>query len=121
MKSGSQADYLLLGLLALIWSTSFLLIKVAVHSVGPFTLTAARLLIAALVLLIVLKMRGLRLPGSREALALYAVIGVLGNTVPFSLISLGEVYVTSSMAAVLMGIMPVSTFVSHTCSFRRSQ
>jgi drug/metabolite transporter (DMT)-like permease len=111
MKSVSLVDYLLLGMLALIWSTSFLLIKIAVHSVGPFTLTAVRLLIAALVLLTVLKVSGRSLSMTPAALRLYAVIGVLGNTVPFCLISLGEVYITSSMAAVLMGIMPISTFV----------
>ena len=111
MKSVSLVDYLLLGMLALIWSTSFLLIKIAVHSVGPFTLTAVRLLIAALVLLTVLKVSGRSLSMTPAALRLYAVIGVLGHTVPFCLISLGEVYITSSMAAVLMGIMPISTFV----------
>ncbi len=111
MKSAPLVDYALLALLACIWSTSFLLIKIAVATVGPFTLTAARLLIAALTLLVLLRVFGKRIDCSPAAIRLYIVIGLLGNTVPFCLISLGEVSVTSSMAAVLMGIMPVSTFV----------
>ena len=111
MNSSSRDDYLLLGLLALIWSTSFLLIKIGVATVGPFTLTSVRLLVAAMVLLALLVATGRRLTWTRETIQLYLVIGLLGNTLPFSLISLGEVVVTSSMAAVLMGIMPISTFV----------
>jgi drug/metabolite transporter (DMT)-like permease len=111
MKSGSMADYLLLGLLSLIWSTSFLLIKIAVHSMDPITLTAIRLLIAAALLLSILRIKGMWLRFTPQALRLYLVIGVLGNAVPFSLISMGEVHITSSMTAILMGIMPISTFV----------
>lgn len=111
MPSGNHVDYLLLGVLALIWSTSFLLIKIGVTGMEPFTLTAIRLVIAAGVLLLVLRLSGRRLVVTRPAVRLYAFVGVLGNALPFSLISLGEVTVTSSMAAVLMGIMPVATFV----------
>ncbi len=111
MTTSSRNDYLLLGLLALIWSTSFILIKIGVASVGPFTLTSVRLWVAAAVLMVLLLITGRRLSFSRQTIQLYLVIGLLGNTLPFSLISLGEVTVSSSMAAVLMGIMPISTFV----------
>lgn len=111
MNTSTRDDYLLLGLLALIWSTSFLLIKIGVATVGPFTLTSVRLLVAAATLVILLRVTGRRLRWTRETVPLYFVIGLLGNTLPFSLISLGEVVVSSSMAAVLMGIMPISTFV----------
>ena len=104
-------DYVLLGILALIWSTSFLLIKIGVASVGPFTLTAARLIIAGCLLGIVLILKGQRLPMDVSAIKMYFAVGILGNTVPFTLISWGEVYIDSSMAAILMGIMPISTFV----------
>ena len=102
---------MLLGVLALIWSTSFLLIKIGVTGMEPFTLTGIRLVIAAVMLLVLLRLSGRRLVVSGPAIRLYIVVGVLGNALPFSLISLGEVHVTSSMAAVLMGIMPVATCV----------
>ncbi len=109
--SGHHLDYLLLGLLALIWSTSFLLIKLGVADLGPFTLTAIRLTIAALALAALLVCTGRRMTMNPPAVRLYLVVGVLGNAIPFSLISLGEVQVDSSMAAVLMGIMPIATAV----------
>ena len=103
-------DYLLLLLLALIWSASFLLIKIAVTTIGPFTLTALRLTLAALIFCAFLLLKKRWIPMHRQAWILYIVIGMIGNTLPFILISQGEVYVDSSMAAVLMGIMPISTF-----------
>jgi len=111
VNQASPVDYGLLGLLALIWSTSFLLIKIALDTTGPFTLTAVRLLLAALLLLFLVVVRRQRLPLHGAALRLYLVVGILGNTLPFCLISLGEVYIDSSLAAILMGIMPISTFV----------
>ena len=105
------ADYLLLLLLAFIWSTSFLLIKVGVETIGPVTLTAIRLCIAAGIFCFVLAIKREWIPMHKEALLLYFVSGIMGNTLPFILISQGEVYVDSSMAAILMGIMPISTFV----------
>lgn len=107
----SITDYALLLLLAVIWSTSFLLIKVGLETVPPFTLTASRLTIAALILCCYLAIKGEWIPMHPQALLLYFVVGMLGNSLPFLLISWGEVYISSSLAAILMGIMPISTFM----------
>ena len=47
----------------------------------------------------------------KDALLMYAVVGVMGNTLPFMLISQGELTADSSMTAILMGCMPICTFV----------
>ena len=104
-------DYLLLLSLSLIWSTSFLLIKIGVDSIEPVTLTAGRMTIAALVLLLCLAVKKTGLPLNRRALLLYFVVGFMGNTMPFTLISWGETHISSSLAAIMMGIMPITTFV----------
>ena len=111
LNNSTFIDYLLLGILALIWSTSFLLIKVAIDTIGPFTLTSGRLVLAAAVLSILLWIKKESLPTDPKAITLYLVVGIVGNALPFALISLGEVYIDSSLAAILMGIMPISTFV----------
>lgn len=104
-------DYALLLLLALIWSTSFLLIKIGVESIPPFTLTAGRLGIAAIIFWIWLGIRGQGIPLHPKALLLYFFAGIVGNSMPFVLISLGETRISSSLTAILMGIMPITTFV----------
>ncbi len=107
----SITDYALLLLLALIWSVSFLLIKIGVESIPPFTMTAARLGIAALFFCLFLALKGEWIPMHPRALLLYIVSGVLGNSLPFVLISWGEIFISSSLTAVSMGIMPISTFI----------
>ncbi len=102
-------DYALLLTLATLWSTSFVFIKIGVQSVGPMTLTSARLGIAAAILYAGLRLRGHRLPRDRQSWAVFAVIGLLGNTLPFTLISWGEIHIDSGLAAVLMGVMPIIT------------
>ncbi len=111
MNRKTVIDYLLLGTLALIWSTSFMLIKVGIGSIPPVTMTAIRLGVAALLLGFVVLLKGERIPIHGVAVKLYLVVGLLGNTLPFAMISWGEVYIDSSLAAILMGIMPISTFV----------
>jgi len=102
-------DYALLLILATLWSTSFVFIKVGVESVGPLTLASARLGIAAVLLYTWLRSRGHRLPRDARSWGIFAFIGLVGNTLPFTLISWGEIHIDSGLAAVLMGIMPVTT------------
>lgn len=110
MKQGSRHfDYALLFVIALIWSSSFLAIKIGVESLPPYTLTATRLLIAAVVLFLFALVGRYQLPRDLRSWGIFALIGMFGNALPFSLISWGETYVDSGLAAILMGIMPVAT------------
>ena len=104
-------NYSLLLLLAVLWSGSFAFIKIGVESVGPLTLTWARLSIAAVLLMIWLKLNSIRLPRNLGYWKICAFIGLIGNALPFSLISWGETRIDSGLTAVLMGIMPITTAV----------
>ena len=55
-------ELLLLGLLALLWGSSYLLIRVALDGLPPVTLIALRVSLAAVVLLAVVHWQGHRLP-----------------------------------------------------------
>jgi len=112
MKHPLFKEYLLLLLVAAIWGTSFSMIKIGVSEIGPATLTAGRIGIAALALVIWLRfVRRSRLDLSPHALFNYAVIGMFGNALPFTLIGWSEITLDSSLVAVLMGIMPLFTVI----------
>jgi drug/metabolite transporter (DMT)-like permease len=102
-------DWLLLGLLAAVWGTAFVFIKLTLDTIPPATLVALRLLIAASVLTIVMRIRGLRLPRPGSAWGPFFVMGLIGNAVPFLLISWGQLRVDSGVTGVLMGVMPLAT------------
>ena len=103
------SDYYLILLTGLLWGSAFLLIKIAIVTIPPYTLTMGRMGIATLALFVVLILRGQRLPLDRQSLALFAFIGLFGSALPFTLINWGEIHIPSGLAAVLMGIMPITT------------
>ncbi len=95
--------------LVVIWSSSFLAIKVGIETMGPLTLVAVRMVIGTSVMLIVLRSFSLSLPKDMRSWGILFVCGMMGNIIPFSLISFGELNVDSGLAALLMGIAPVAT------------
>ncbi|MDD3169915.1 MAG: DMT family transporter, partial [Eubacteriales bacterium] len=88
-----------------IWSSAFLVTKVALTGLGPFTLSAVRILIAFAVLLPFALKRGFRLKDllSKNAF-LYGIFGYGGNLV---LLSLGMVTCTANISAIIHGLFPV--------------
>ena len=67
--SGTRANWLLFGLLGLIWGSSYLWIKIGVEATGPFTLVTLRCLFAALFLIVVVRLAREPLPRSRRSSA----------------------------------------------------
>ncbi len=115
MNTGPQAklwhDVLWLIALAAIWGSSFSAIKVAIHTMPPMTLVATRTLIAVAVLLPIMAVQNGRLPRDPKSWLIGFALGVFGIALPFFLIGWGEQRVDSSLAAILMSIMPLSTMV----------
>lgn len=98
-------------LLASLWGPSFLFIKVAVHEIPPLTMAAARVTIAALILLVVLRLRKRVLPKGRHMWLKFTIAGLFGNAMPFVLFNWGELYIDSALAAILNGTTPLFTLV----------
>src|SRR5690606_16838887 len=102
----------LLGLLALVWGSSFLFIKIAVdHGLPPLTLATLRIGIAAVILVGVARLRGQAWPRGRGLWAKLAFLGIIGNSLPFFLIGWGAQFTTAQLAAVLMATVPLLVVV----------
>jgi drug/metabolite transporter (DMT)-like permease len=102
---------LLLILLASIWSSSFTAIKIGVETLPPITLSAARIVLGALVLYGYARFKGMRMPTDRKTWWLAFWMGFLGNGLPFALIGWGEQTIDSGLAAILMAVMPLATLL----------
>lgn len=101
---------LLLGL-SLLWGGSFFFVAVALRELPPFTLVLLRVSLAAAALHIAMRLAGLRLPDSRQALLALAGMAVLNNVIPFSLIVWGQTQVASGLASILNAATPLFTVV----------
>ena len=98
-----------LGVLALIWGASFLLIKLALEGVSPPQLVLGRLIAGAVVLLIIVRVTGSALPRERAVWGHLTLMCVVANIIPFFLFAWGEQRVTSGMAGILNGTTPLFT------------
>jgi drug/metabolite transporter (DMT)-like permease len=105
----SGLDWLCLTVLSLLWGGSFLFAKVAVAAVPPLTLVLARVALAALALLVVLRVAGYRLPADRRTWIDFAGMGILNNLIPFGLIFQGQTEIGAGLAAVINGMTPFWT------------
>lgn len=103
------SDAARLVLLAGIWGASFLFIKVALEDLTPTQIVSSRIVVGALLLIVLLHARGGRLPRDRQLLGTLTVMAFIGNIVPFALITWGEQFITSSLAAILNSTTPLFT------------
>jgi drug/metabolite transporter (DMT)-like permease len=104
-------DWLLFGLISLFWGSSYLFIKIGVETLSPFTLIAGRLFFGALVLGAALILTRTPLPRDRVTYAKLVFMAVCNIVIPFSLITWGEQYIDSSLAAILQATTPLFTIV----------
>lgn len=104
-------DWMLLLALVAMWGSSFMFNRIAVASLPPWTVVAGRIGIAALVLTAIVYALGRRLPPPGRAWLPFAVIALIGNAIPFYLITWGQQVVESALAGILMAVMPLATIV----------
>ena len=101
-------DLLLLFLLAAMWGGSFLFIRIAAPVLGPVVLTACRVTLAGLSLLLYARLTGQRL-GLRPLWWKFGILGGLNAAIPFCLIATAELNLTASFGAILNATTPLFT------------
>ncbi len=101
--------WLLLFALVAMWGTSFLLTKIAVAAIAPIDLVAGRFVLGTVVLLTLLVVTRRGLPGSGRLWLFIVALALVGNCIPFLLISWGQQRIDSGLAGILMAIMPLTT------------
>jgi drug/metabolite transporter (DMT)-like permease len=107
----NRRAWILFGLLSAAWGASYMFIKVALDDgVPPTTIVFARVTLGALVVLPFASRMG-ALEGLRSRLGAVALLAVVQVVAPFLLITLGEQEIASSLAGILVGTMPIFTFL----------
>ncbi|WP_051609549.1 DMT family transporter [Terasakiella pusilla] len=95
-------------LLAMMWGSSFSVIKVALESIAPLSIAAGRIGLAAVIILSIAIARREVFPREKSVWGCLIALGILGTATPFFLISWSENTVDSGMAAVLMSVVPLT-------------
>lgn len=93
--------------LGIVWGLPYFFIKIALEEVSPLILAFTRVLLATAILLPIAWRRGaLRSLGSYKAPIV--AFGLVEFAIPFSLISLGERWISSSVTGILIAMVPLS-------------
>ncbi len=106
-----RQDWIELGVLSLLWGTTFFAVAIALKEVPPVTLVLARCGLAALILVPVVWLMGQSLPKGRDTWLAFMVMAVLNNILPFTLIFYGQQFISSSLTSVLNGMTPLMSLL----------
>ena len=93
-------------LLAAIWGSSFLFMRMAAVEFGPVPTAAVRVAIAAAFLLPLLWLRGLA-PQLRQHWKAVLVIGLLNSAIPFACFAFALLSITTGLSAILNATVPL--------------
>jgi len=101
-----------LALLGLIWSTSFLFIKLLVHDLGPFGIVFYRCLLGAITILIIMMCLKVKVKiSSKRELFIVMIASLFNHALPWALISISEEHIQSNEAAILNAFTPMATLI----------
>lgn len=109
----STRVWLAFAALGVIWGLPYFFIKIALQELSPFVVAWGRLLLAALILLPIAWQRGALRTINAHWGAIIA-FALLEFAVPFAAISLGERWISSSVAGMLIAMVPLSVaLIAH--------
>lgn len=97
--------------LGLIWSSSFLWIKIGVQEIGPMALTAFRMLFGAVTAIAIGVYQKVTWTRDRKTWGIFAILGPASLAIPIFFISWGEQTIDSAVASILNATVPLFTIV----------
>ncbi|MDH6296061.1 drug/metabolite transporter (DMT)-like permease [Agrobacterium fabrum] len=110
-KQMDAREWAMLIALSLLWGGSFFFIGVAVKELPPVTIVTLRVSLAAMALLVVCRIMGLRLPREWTVWRAFFGMGLLNNIIPFCLIVWGQTHIASGLASILNATTPLFTVI----------
>ena len=111
-RSRAGASYpVLLGLLAFMWGSSYLFIKIGVETLPPLSLVADRLFMGLAILLVAIAVTRTPLPRDPRTLGHLAILGAVNIAIPFWLIGWAEQHISSGLTGILQSAAPFFTLV----------
>ncbi|SDU42867.1 Permease of the drug/metabolite transporter (DMT) superfamily [Stappia sp. ES.058] len=104
-------EWTMLLALATVWGGSFFFNGIAVRELPVFTVVVSRVALAAIILLVIMRLRGERMPRDRRVWTAFFGMGLLNNAIPFSLIVWGQQHIASGVASILNASTPLFTVI----------
>ena len=109
MTSPGLLNWFRISFIAIIWGGAFMFVRIALSDFPPLTLAAGRILIGAISLYALMRLRGLSLPSFKDARLwrFILLVALLSSSMPFALLSWGQQHVPSAFAGMTMAALPI--------------
>ncbi len=118
-RQATLFDWALLVLIVAFGGSAFVMIRSALDTMPPVVITVSRLWLGAIVVYVIMRHAGRRLPPLvvrngdklriRRSWRWIIAVGIIGNTLPFFIFPWAQQYVDSGLAGVYMAFMPIWT------------
>ena len=106
MSRDRALAYIAFAIVCTVWGTTYLFIRIAVETIPPMLLTAARFITAGALLFVVSRLRGDHAPADRRTLLNIALVGVLMVGIGNLAVVWAEQWVPSGLAALFVATAP---------------
>ncbi len=107
----SMTDIAMLVTLSIIWGGSFFFIEILVDYLPPLTIVTTRVGLASLMFWGIIFVQKLPIPKTRQHWLALAVLGLIGNALPFCLIAWGQTQISSGLASIFNATTPFFTVI----------
>jgi len=109
-RINTATELALLLALATLWGASYTFIRIGVATIPPITLIACRTLIAALLLLAIMRWRGVRMPVDATTWRRFLFQACLSSVIPWTMVAWGAQALDAGVATILNSTAPIFTF-----------
>jgi drug/metabolite transporter (DMT)-like permease len=114
MSAPPQRVWAALGIIYFVWGSTYLGIKIAVHTLPPLLTAGTRFLAAASILAVVLALKGRSLHVSAREFRSCAVAGLFLLALGVGIVHVAETRIDSSVAAMIAGTVPLQVILLRT-------
>ena len=104
------SELALLLVLATLWGASYTFLKIAVATIPPVTLIAGRTLIAGLLLVVIMRWRGIKMPADAANWRRFLFQACLNSVIPWTMVAWGTRALDAGVATILNSTAPIFTF-----------
>src|SRR3954468_3174856 len=99
-RTMTSGEWSLLVALAVLWGGSYFYVGVAIKVLSPLEIVAFRVTLGALLLYLIVRLTGARMPRDPATWLAFFIMGLTNNVIPFTLIGWARSHVASGLAAI---------------------
>lgn len=104
-------QWLLMFSLVVLWGSRYFAVEIALAEYRPLDIVFLPMAIAGVLLWVVMRASGERLPGDLRSWLYFNAMALFGNGLPYFLEAWGQVYIESALVGILMSVSPLSVLL----------